>query len=130
MEFLGHGIDLVSLSRLARLLEGVHVPSDWLTGDEIALAPQDTLERLAFYGGRIAAKEAVAKALGVGFAGEVTWADVEILRAKEGAPDIRLHGALLAIASAAGVDGWSVSISHTEELAVASAVALGFRSGL
>ncbi len=42
-----------------------------------------------------------------------------------GRPDVRLHGAAEARARALGLREWAVSLSHTEDLAVAFVVALG-----
>ena len=39
-----------------------------------------------YYAGRFAGKEAVVKALGTGFAGEITWRGIEILRRESGMP--------------------------------------------
>ncbi len=50
---------------------------------------------------RFAAKEAVMKALGVGL-GAFGWADVEVVRAPGGAPDLVVTGRAAALASAAG----------------------------
>jgi phosphopantetheinyl transferase (holo-ACP synthase) len=49
----------------------------------LAPLPEEASHRIAYVGGRIAAKEAVAKAMGTGFSGDVTWADVEVLKGEE-----------------------------------------------
>jgi holo-[acyl-carrier protein] synthase len=77
-----------------------------------------------YYGGRLAAKEAVVKALGTGFSGEVAWGDVEILRLPSGQPVVRLSGGAKAVADGLGVTRWVLSISHSNSFAVASAIAV------
>ncbi|MDE2298002.1 MAG: holo-ACP synthase, partial [Burkholderiales bacterium] len=43
---------------------------------------------------RFSAKEAFAKAIGLGMRMPMTWRDCEIVKAPSGKPQIRLHGAL------------------------------------
>ncbi|HEY8710289.1 MAG TPA: holo-ACP synthase [Burkholderiaceae bacterium] len=45
---------------------------------------------------RFSAKEAFAKAIGLGMRTPMTWRDCEIVKAPSGKPQIRLHGALAA----------------------------------
>jgi holo-[acyl-carrier protein] synthase len=121
----GHGIDIIELARIRPHLASEH--DDWadaiFSGDERAQAdppPND----IGFYAGRYAAKEAVAKALGCGFSGDVAWLDIEILRQPTGAPGVRLSGGALETASALGITHWLLSISHGGGYAVASAIAV------
>jgi len=122
---ISHGIDIVELARIAASLR--FSPDDFLEGTlteaERGLAGEPA-EWAGYYGGRLAAKEAVAKALGTGFSGEVSWADVEILRLPSGQPEVRLSGGAKAVADGLGVTRWLLSISHSSSFAVASAVAV------
>jgi len=77
-------------------------------------------ERLA---GKFAAKEAVAKALGSGV-GEVSWQDIVIANDPSGQPQVTLLRTAAQIALALHLDEWSISITHTRELAAAVAVAI------
>jgi holo-[acyl-carrier protein] synthase len=125
MRILGHGIDLYELARVEKHLRGER--SDWLEGvfSEEELNHADAPPRdIEYYGGRYAAKEAVAKALGTGFSDDVAWLDVEILRTPNGAPHVRLSGGALETVTAFGVTNWLVSISHSGGFAIASALAL------
>ncbi|KAH7018881.1 fatty acid synthase subunit alpha reductase [Ilyonectria destructans] len=75
--------------------------------------------------GRWSAKEAVSKSLGVASHGTgAAMKDIEILKNKEGAPVVRLHGHAAAAAEKAGLKEVSVSISHSDTQAVAVAVAI------
>ena len=65
------------------------------------------------------------KALGTGFAGDITWRGVEILRRESGAPYVRLTNEVLALAKSLGVADWFISISYAEGMVVASAIAVG-----
>ena len=73
--------------------------------------------------GRFAAKEAVAKALGCGI-GPIGWQEIEIQRGSNGEPRLHLYGKAQAFAHSLGLETWSVSISHSQEYAIAVAVAL------
>lgn len=125
MKILGHGIDLYELARVEKHLRGER--SDWLNGvfsDEELVHADVPPNDIEYYGGRYAAKEAVVKALGTGFSDDVVWLDVEILRAPNGSPRVRLGGGALEVATSLGVTDWLVSISHSGDYAVASAIAI------
>ncbi len=115
------GLDLIEIDRLEQLdpsirrrfLVRVFTPA------ELAQAG-DSNPSLA---GRFAAKEAVAKALGTGI-GVVHWQDIEILTLASGEPQVHLHGAARLLASDLKLTEWSLSITHTRNLAAAFVVAL------
>jgi len=121
MSLLRSGVDLVDIQRLTdlnpaireRFLRRVYTPRE-------LSAYQDSPASLA---GRFAAKEAVAKALGVGI-GTIRWQDIEILSGPDGEPVLQLHGAAHTLADQMGLDVWSISISHTHTQAIAMVVAL------
>jgi holo-[acyl-carrier protein] synthase len=122
---IGHGIDIEEFRRVERLL--APVASEWVEGVFTAAEREQAdpaPNHFQFYAGRYAAKEAVAKALGTGFADDVAWLDVEILRQPTGAPSVRLSHGALAVATSLGVTRWLLSISHSGGYAVASAIAL------
>ena len=83
-------------------------------------APHD----VEFYAGRFAAKEAIAKALGTGISGDIAWTDIEILRQPTGVPEVRLSHEAEKVATSQGITRWLLSISHSEQFAIASALAL------
>jgi len=115
------GLDLIEIDRLEQLdpsirrrfLVRVFTPA------ELAQAG-DSNPSLA---GRFAAKEAVAKALGTGI-GVVHWQHIEILTLPSGEPQVHLHGAARQLASDLKLTEWSLSITHTRNLAAAFVVAL------
>ncbi len=120
---VGVGIDLVELDRFARVLErrSRFVDRIFTAAERDGLAGRRGA-RVPGLAGRFAAKEAVMKALGAGI-GRLRFADVEIGRVEGGAPAVVLHGAAAARATAIGVTGWHVSITHTGRTAAAVAVA-------
>jgi holo-[acyl-carrier protein] synthase len=119
---LATGVDLVEIARIARAAErhGERFRQRFFTEQELAYC-QGRCERLA---GRFAAKEAVAKALGTGI-GDVGWKDIEVLCDARGGPYLLLHNGAAARAASLGIKEWSISLSHTDTVAIALAVALG-----
>src|SRR5689334_14495735 len=103
MRIIGHGIDVVQVADIKALLESPR--RKWAektySPAERALAGKPP-RHFRFYAGRFAAKEAVAKALGTGFAKGVTWHYIEILRLKSGAPTVVLTGSALKYANKLG----------------------------
>ena len=73
---------------------------------------------------RFAAKEAVSKALGTGM-GIVRPIDMEVVRDENRAPHLHLHGEALRVAERLGLNTWSISLSHSDQYAVAFVVAMG-----
>jgi holo-[acyl-carrier protein] synthase len=126
MRIIGHGIDLVQVADIKRLLESPRRRWEEKTYSEaersLAGAPPG---HFRFFAGRYAAKEAVAKALGTGFGKGVTWHFIEILRLKSRAPTVVLNGSALKYATKLGVSGWFISISHSGPISMASAIAIG-----
>jgi holo-[acyl-carrier protein] synthase len=74
---------------------------------------------------RLAAKEAVSKALGTGI-GDVSWKEIEIrVNNPRKRPVLILHGAAAQLAQEMGLTQWDVSLTHSKEYASAVAVAMG-----
>jgi holo-[acyl-carrier protein] synthase len=123
-QVLGLGTDLVEIDRfrLAMTRRGARFAERLFSADERAYAERhrDPAPRLA---ARFAAKEAVMKALGVGL-WKFAFRDVEVVRAKSGAPSLALRGKAAILADARGVRAWNLSLSHTDATAIAVALAL------
>ena len=120
---IGIGTDLVELGRFRRVVDRTPgILTRAFTEGERSYAERrrDPVERYAV---RWAAKEAVMKALGVGVF-DVPLRDIEVLRAESGEPSLHLHRKAAAIAEARGVREWRLTLTHTESLAQAVAVAL------
>ena len=121
---VGIGTDLVDIDRFRTVLRRRPTVADRLfTAGERTYAERaaDPAARLA---ARFAAKEATLKALGYGLGG-MRMADIEIIRADDGRPELVLHGDAQSTAAVHGVGRWLVSLSHTDHLAQATVVALG-----
>lgn len=124
MNVIGVGVDLVDLERVAQLLahKGEHAMRKFFTDEERAyLATRE--DPTAHAGARIAAKEAVYKALqSLPGARAVGWREIEVTRDGDGRPAIRLHG--LAAKLAAGHGGLAVQVSLTHSATSAGAIAM------
>jgi holo-[acyl-carrier protein] synthase len=120
------GVDLVEIDRLAEMTPPIRARflKRIYTGRELEICG-DNDSSLA---GRFAAKEAVAKALGCGI-GPISWQEIEILRAENGAPTLNLHGKAQDISLQLGIEDWSISISHSQTHAMAMAVGAGSNHG-
>jgi holo-[acyl-carrier protein] synthase len=124
MEIIAHGIDLVDFQRIEDMVKrhGGRFLGRVFTEAERAYADanKNGVEKLA---GRFAAKEAVLKLMGTGWRGKIAWTDIEITNNPSGQPQVNLTGEVKKIAKKLGVKHISVSITHTANFAIASAVA-------
>ena len=121
---IGVGVDLVEVSRVAAIIadKGARVFERLLTPDERAYCESrpDPATHVAV---RLAAKEAVYKALqGTALARGIGWREIEITRASDGRPDVRLSGTAAGRARELGVDRVLLSLSHTHQAAIAVVV--------
>jgi holo-[acyl-carrier protein] synthase len=125
MTVVGIGVDVVEVERIERAIArwGNAFVHRIYTAAEIVRARTGVTPapRLA---ARFAAKEAVMKALGVGWRA-LAWRDIEITNDMAGRPVVHLHGSAQRIAAERGVHQVLVALSHTHDHAVAHAVALG-----
>ena len=125
MKIVAHGIDLVDCPRIEMMVErhGEKFIKRVFTAAEQAYADsnKNRVEKLA---GRFAAKEAILKLMGTGWRGKIAWTDIEVVNNTAGQPEVTLSGEVEKIAGRLGIEHVSVSITHTANFAIASAVAL------
>jgi holo-[acyl-carrier protein] synthase len=124
---VGIGIDAVEIARIARALERhPRFAERVFTKAERDASARRGAGAAAYLAKRWAAKEAVSKALGVGFSG-FRYTDLEVTNHPSGAPSITLSGELADWARELGVTRWHLSLSDTRDTAVAAVVAEGER---
>ena len=113
------GVDIIEISRITQTVKrwGDRFLHRTYTEGELAYCRGRPTQLAA----RFAAKEAVMKALGTGIRG-VGWRDVEVVRARSGAPSIKLHGRGAKVAERLAMSQVALSLSHSREYAVASVV--------
>ncbi len=117
---LSVGVDIIEIERIAKALErfGDRFLSHVYTPAEI----DHCRGRVAKLAARFAAKEAISKTLGTGIHG-LTWQEMEILPDPLGQPQVYLHGSALKRACALGLTHFALSLSHSQEYAIAFVVA-------
>ena len=111
---IGIGTDIVEVERIRRAMENPRFVEKVFTPAEIDHCGKN----FGSYAGRWAAKEAVMKAFGTGFAGG-SFTDIEILNDVRGKPEINLTGNFKKLAENIGVKNFFISISHEKNFATA-----------
>ena len=119
---LSTGVDAIEIARIAAALE--RFGERFLRRIYTEREQQYSRGRPEELAARFAAKEAVSKALGTGMRG-VLWHEIEIGNDARGKPLVRLHGAAEARAAELGLREFCVSLTHSQELAIAFVVAFG-----
>lgn len=122
---VGIGLDLCEIGRIKAAIERPHFVERVYTAAEAErIRGASEIRRSEIAAGLFAAKEAVSKALGTGFAGFGT-ADIEIIPDGAGCPRCALRGKALERARAlCGGDGFTVWVSVTHESGMAAATAV------
>ncbi len=123
---LGTGIDIIEVARIAASYEkfGERFVNRILLPDEIAYCLTHK-NPAPFLAARFAAKEAISKAFGTGIGAQLGWQDMEICKKESGEPFVVLHGKGKKLFEARGAKRLLVSLSHTENYAVVTAVLEG-----
>jgi len=123
---IGIGTDIIECSRIRQMLDkhGETFLERVYTPEEIEYSSGRKASD-QHYAGRWAAKEAVLKALGTGWAHGIQWTDIEVVNQQGGKPIIVLSGKALEISQEQGIDEMMISISHCKEYATAYATAMG-----
>lgn len=124
---IGLGTDLVELTRLEQSVarSGETFLAHTYSEAELAVMPPEGPMRIAFLGGRWAAKEALAKALGTGIGASCSLREITVLNDAAGAPVLTLEGNAKRTAEARGVRRILVSISHEKNYATATVILCG-----
>ncbi len=120
---LGVGVDIVEIEklRLAMIRRGERLRNRAFTPAEVEYC-EERVNKFQHYSARFAAKEAVFKAIGSGWRDGVTWQDVEIRNDLNGKPNLILTGRAREIADRVGARNYWISLSHTDQYAVAQVI--------
>ena len=121
---VGLGVDIVEIARMQGILERNPKFATQVFSPEECAYCDAKANPAAHYALRFAAKEAVVKALGTGFAEGIWVRDIEVERMRSGRPAVKLSGRALEVAEAQGVRDLSLSMSYTHTDAVACAMAI------
>ena len=125
MEIVGIGTDIVECLRIAKMIErhGEQFINRIYTQHEIEYCSKRGAAT-QHYSGRWAAKEAVLKALGTGWARGISWRDIEIRNDASGRPTVRLAGGARDVCEKLEISQMQISISHCRTHATAYALAV------
>ena len=126
MKIIAQGIDLIECERIREIWDrhGDRFLNRLLTEGE-ARHVQRYKHAVPSLAGRFAAKEAILKVLGTGWRGKIAWRDMEILNDGNGQPLVTLTGECKHIAEQLGITKILVSITHTDNIAAATALGIG-----
>ncbi|PID54135.1 MAG: holo-ACP synthase [Micrococcales bacterium] len=120
---VGIGIDVVDVARFSRLCERVPQLLDRVLVHAERVDTDGRPRRIESLAARFAAKEAVAKALGV--PADMRWHDTQIRVAAAGQPVVDMTGTVRAAAAERGVTALHLSLSHDGGVATAFVIAEG-----
>lgn len=124
MATAGIGVDMLEIDRMERVLKRRPNFARRVFTDEERAYCERCARPAEHYAARFAAREAVVKALGTGFAQGVSFRDVSVGRDESGRPKVLLGGRAAEIARERGIREIALSISHTHDVAVANAIAV------
>ena len=119
-----HGVDLLDIDRFRKAAQrwGDRFLNRIFTNSEITCYSSRPFSLASHF----AAKEAVTKALGVRILGwghgTIKWHEIEILPDREGKPIVYLHGRAEQRAKEMGLKELALSLTDTENLALASVI--------
>ena len=117
---VGIGVDIMEIERFRKVLErqGERFVRRVFTASEqeFCCARRDPVPHYAV---RFAAKEALFKALGTGWAKGIGWLDVEVSRHEREAPCVVLRGQAEKLSATLKCRAIHISLSHSHESAIA-----------
>jgi len=122
---VGVGTDLCAVSRIAKAIEKEHFYQSVYFEGERAYLEKQGRGKAESAAAMFAAKEAVAKALGTGFAKGVGVKMIEVTHDELGAPGVLLHGGAKERLAAIGGVRVHLSLTHEGDMAMAFAVIEG-----
>ena len=122
---IGIGTDIIECERIGRMIEkhgDVFLNRVFTEEEQTYCSGRKAANQ--HFAGRWAAKEAVLKALGTGWAKGIEWTDVGVVNQQGGRPLVILTGMAKEISLEQGIREVLLSISHTKEYATAYVTAL------
>lgn len=119
----GHGIDIVKVERLRKLLadQNDHFIARVFTEAERAYCNQKS-DAAMYYAARFAVKEAFGKATGLGLVASADFHDLDVQHDDKGKPILVLNGRAKQVCSELEISNVHVSISHDGDYAIASVI--------
>jgi len=119
---IGIGVDMCAISRMEKSIQKAHFVERVFLEGERAYLDGKSKSRAQSAAAMFAAKEAVAKALGTGFAQGVSAWTIEVTHDALGAPGVVLHGGAKERLEQLGGSRVLLSLTHEGDMATAFAV--------
>lgn len=122
---LHQGIDIVNISKFRNVAERHPGLINEIFTEQEQEYCNSKKDPAIHFAGRFAAKESFVKALGTGFsvAGiDNMFREIEVLHDAAGKPIIKINGWAKKLTDKKRISGWSISISHASDYAVASVI--------
>ena len=118
-----HGIDLLDLEDFSKIFNNFpqQFKNVYFTKNELLLI-KDNIHMVEKFSSRFAVKEAIMKALKVGWGNGIAFTDIEVITETSGALSIKLHRKLEQMQVQKGIKYWSVSTSHSLSTVIASVI--------
>ncbi|OFW52360.1 MAG: holo-[acyl-carrier-protein] synthase [Actinobacteria bacterium RBG_13_35_12] len=125
MEIFGVGTDIIEVKRIKSAIKNNSgFLSRVYTESEIEYCNKKNKGKYQSFAARFAAKEAVAKSLVEGVGKSISLSEIELANMDNGAPFIKLYGKTLKFSKQLRIKEIKISVSATENFAVAYAVAM------
>jgi len=121
---IGIGCDIIEVGRIEKALGNHKFMEKVFTEREIKYCAARGVQQSQSYAARYAAKEALAKALGLGFHGG-SLQEIEVINDSMGKPEIKLSGKFKTFAKEKGCTNINLSLSHVRKMAIAQVVLEG-----
>lgn len=118
------GVDIVEIERMRAILERTPRFKKRVFSEEERDYCDKKGRPECHYATRFAAKEAVLKALGTGFSEGIGVRDIEVVLNAKGKPQVKLHNRAAEKAAELEIKDIPISLSYTQDDAVACALAL------
>lgn len=125
LEIYGIGVDLVEVKRIKSAIEkNPGFIKKIYTESEVKYCTGKPRSCFISYAERFAAKEAVSKSLKMGIGNNIRFNEIEVVNLHSGEPVINLYGTTRAYCDKLKIKDIKITLSGTEEHAVAFAIAL------
>lgn len=117
------GLDIIEVARIREVVQRTprFVERVFTQGERLYCESRGAVAA-QHYAARFAAKEAALKAFQTGWRGGISWQDVEVGLLESGAPILIFQGRVRTLFEESGATAAHVSLSHTNEHAIAQVV--------
>lgn len=118
----GIGNDIIEVDRIKRLLDKDDTFINKVYTESEIQYCRSKKNAAESFAARFAAKEAMFKAMGTGWRGEMTFRDIEVLNDSLGKPKVIVSGAVKAFITENHIGPIHLSLSHVKQMAIANII--------